>query len=50
MKTKPVKGSVKIVDENNRIIKSDRVVDYSKENIKEVEYILNQQVSLLKFK
>lgn len=49
-KTKPVKGSVKIVDENNRIIKSDRVVDYSKENIKEVEYILNQQVSLLKFK
>lgn len=46
-KTKPVKGSVKIVDENNRVIKSDKVVDYAKENIKEVEYILNQKVNLL---
>ncbi|WIV12119.1 cobalamin-binding protein [Proteiniborus sp. MB09-C3] len=42
-KTKPVKGGVKIVDENNKLISSDKVVDYAKENIKEVEYILNQK-------
>lgn len=42
-KTKNVRGSVKIVDENNKIIKSNKVVDFAKLNIKETEYILSQK-------
>ena len=45
-RTKPVRGSVKVVDENNRIVKSDKVVDYAKGNLKEVAYVLNQKVDI----
>ncbi|HSH34621.1 hypothetical protein [Schnuerera sp.] len=47
-KTKPIRGSVKVVDENNRIVKSEKVVEYARENIKEVEYILNQKIDITK--
>lgn len=39
-KTKPIKGGVKLVDENNRPVKSEEVVDYARSNIKESEYIM----------
>lgn len=47
LRTKPVKGSVKVVDENNRVVKSDKVVDYANGNLKEVAYILNQKVDII---
>ena len=40
-KTKSVKGGVKLIDENNQPVSSEKVVDYAKGNIKEVEYMLN---------
>jgi len=43
-KTKPVKGGVKVVDEADKIIKPEKVVDYAAGNIKEVKYILNQKL------
>lgn len=36
-RTKPVKGGIKIVDENDRPVTYDKVVDYAKGNIKEIE-------------
>lgn len=45
-KTKPIKGSVKIVDENNKIVKAEKVVNYARNNLKEVEYILNQKMKI----
>lgn len=42
-KTKPVKGSSKIVDENNIPIKVEKVIDFAKSKIPETEYILNQK-------
>ncbi|MEY8304152.1 hypothetical protein [Anaerosalibacter bizertensis] len=43
LKTKPVRGSVKVVDEEGRILTADRIVDYARGNIQEVEYIFNQK-------
>ncbi|NLN42344.1 MAG: cobalamin-binding protein, partial [Clostridiales bacterium] len=36
-RTKPVKGGIKIVDENDRPVTYHKVVDYAKGNIKEIE-------------
>ncbi|NLV75965.1 MAG: cobalamin-binding protein [Tissierellia bacterium] len=43
LKTKPVRGSVKVVDEEGKILTADRIVDYARGNIQEVEYIFNQK-------
>ena len=42
-KTKPIKGGVKVVDENHMPVGSDKVVDYALGNLKEIEYILKQK-------
>lgn len=42
-KTKPVKGSIKVVDEEGNQVKSETLVDYAAGNLKEVEYILGQK-------
>lgn len=42
-RTKPVRGGVKVVDENNMPVTSDRIVDYAISNIKEIEYRLKHQ-------
>lgn len=49
-RTKLVKGSVKVVDENNNIVKANKVIDYAKHNISEVDYILKQKDSNLLFR
>lgn len=38
--TRPVKGSVKVVDENGRIVKADKIVSFALKNLNEVEYNL----------
>lgn len=48
LKTKPVKGGIKVVDNNNNPIKTDKIVEYATENIKEVEYILGQKKIIVK--
>jgi len=35
-----VKGSVKVVDENGRIVKADKIVSFALKNLNEVEYNL----------
>ena len=45
--TKPVNGSVKIIDKDKRLVKSDKVVEYARDNIKEVEYILSQKSKMV---
>ena len=47
-KTKPVRGSVKIVGEDGMLIQSDKVVDYAVGNLEEVEYILKQRTKEIK--
>jgi hypothetical protein len=42
-KTKLIKGSVKVIDENNKIIKSEKVVDCARNNLREIEYVLGQK-------
>lgn len=42
-KTKPVKGGVKIVDDNGTIVQPNRIVDFAVRNLKEVEYNLLQK-------
>lgn len=42
-RTKPVMGSVKVVDENNKLIKSEELADLAKQNIKDAEYSLKQR-------
>ena len=41
-KTKPVRGGVKVVDEEDMPVKAEQVVDYARKNIQEVECILDQ--------
>ncbi|NLY70847.1 MAG: cobalamin-binding protein [Clostridiales bacterium] len=43
-KTKMVKGSVKIVNENGDPIKPSEVVEYASKNIREVDYVLKQRI------
>lgn len=42
-KTKPVKGGIKVVDENENPVKSEKIVDYAAGKLKEVEYVLRQK-------
>ena len=42
-KTKPVKGGIRVVDENQIPVSSDKLVDYARSNLKEVDYILKQK-------
>ncbi|SHJ92777.1 hypothetical protein SAMN02745227_01092 [Anaerobranca californiensis DSM 14826] len=42
-KTKPVNGSIKVVDEDGKVIKPSKIVNYAVQNIKEVEYILKEK-------
>ena len=42
-KTKPVKGSVKVVDENNNHINAEKLVDKAIGNIPDAEYNLKQR-------
>lgn len=42
-RTKPVRGSVKVVDDHNNIVKIQQVIDYAIQNIKEAEYTLSQK-------
>ena len=39
-KTKPVRGSVKVVDENNKLITTERIIEIAKSNLKDAEYNL----------
>lgn len=39
-KTKPVKGSIKIVDDKNNVIKTENVIEIAKNNLKDAEYNL----------
>lgn len=39
-KTKPVRGSVKVVDENNRLITTERIIEIAKSNLKDAQYNL----------
>lgn len=42
-KTKPVKGSVKVVDENNDVMKIEKIIEIAKSNLKDAEYNLKQR-------
>lgn len=42
-KTKPVKGSVKIVDEDNKVMDPDSVIEIAKSNLKDADYNLKQR-------
>ena len=44
-KTKPVKGSIKLVDEDNNLLNTDKVIEVAKGNLKEVEYNLNAKMT-----
>lgn len=37
-KTKPVRGSVKVVDENNIVIETEQIIQIAKSNLKDAEY------------
>ena len=43
-KTKPVKGSVKIVDENNAVLKTSQFIEIARNNLKDAEYNLNNRM------
>jgi hypothetical protein len=42
-RTKVVKGSVEIVDENNKVIDTERIIETAKSNLKDAEYNLKQR-------
>lgn len=43
-RTKPVRGSVKVVDENNNVMKTDQIIGIAKSNLKDVEYNLKSRM------
>lgn len=43
-KTKPVKGSIKIVDKNNCVMKTEQVIEIASKNIDDAEYNLKQRM------
>lgn len=43
-RTKPVRGSVKVVDENNNVMKTGQIIEIAKSNLKDAEYNLKQRV------
>ncbi|NLK64606.1 MAG: cobalamin-binding protein [Tissierellia bacterium] len=45
--TKTIRGSVKIVDENNKIMKTKKMIEIAKNNLKDAEYNLRQRQILL---
>ena len=45
-RTKPIKGGMRIVDENNKLLKSHKVVETALRNIKEIEYALKQKSTI----
>lgn len=48
-KTKPVKGSIKIIDENNKPMQVEEIVENAKRNVKDAEYNLKQRMAKLEF-
>jgi hypothetical protein len=46
-KTKPVRGSVKIVDENNKVMETERIIQIAKSNLKDAEYNLKKRQKLI---
>jgi hypothetical protein len=44
-RTKPVKGSVKVVDEKNNVMKIEQIIEIAKSNLKDAEYNLKQRQS-----
>ncbi|SCZ80203.1 cobalamin-binding protein [Acidaminobacter hydrogenoformans] len=42
-RTKPVRGSMKIVDENNHVMKTEQIIEIAKRNLKDAAYNLNQR-------
>jgi hypothetical protein len=42
-RTKPVRGSVKVVDENNNVMKTEQIIEIAKSNLKDAEYNLKQR-------
>ncbi|NLC03278.1 MAG: hypothetical protein GX787_03235, partial [Tissierellia bacterium] len=41
--TKPIKGSVKVVDENNQPVNAEKLIDKAIGNIPDAEYNLKQR-------
>ena len=41
--TRLVKGAIKVVDENDNLVKSEAVVDFARGNLKEVDYLFQQK-------
>lgn len=41
--TRPIKGSIKVVDEEGNPVKAEAVVDYARNNLKEVDYVLKNK-------
>lgn len=39
-RTKPIKGSIKVVDENNEVMKSEEIIEIAKNNLMDAEYNL----------
>ena len=42
-KTRPVKGSVKVFDEEDNPVKAEAIVDFARSNLKEVDYVLKNK-------
>jgi hypothetical protein len=42
-KTKPIRGSIKVVDENNKIMDTERIIEIANSNLKDAEYNLRQR-------
>lgn len=43
-RTKPVRGSVKVVDENNKVMKTEQIIEIAKSNLKDAEYNLKSRM------
>jgi hypothetical protein len=43
-RTKPVKGSVKVVDEHNNVMKTEQIIEIAKSNLKDAVYNLNNRM------
>lgn len=42
-KTKPVRGSVKVVDDDNNVLKTEKIIEIAKSNLKDAEYNLRKR-------
>lgn len=43
-RTKPIRGSIKVVDEDNTVMKTEQIIEIAKSNLKEAEYNLKQRL------